>query len=287
MSSFALDNKPNRESGLSLIEVIVAMALLAMASFLIYSVILGSFEVNRKLSLESDTLLGLTVAAQAVDRDIAQMYSPVLGDTTPPVDAAPFAFWSAQLRSDGLRRMRFVGTPEKMSFVTAANRRLQRDSREGDLVKVVWEIVRTKDATYALTRHSDINVFDYTDEIPVERENSRLTVIDHLTTAKFQYMKTGKETWDDTWDSEAAYTEDATRFPERIAIEVSYPNPENKEHIVKWRSEFAPMFDLNGRNTVSTGTSSGTNPNGQQSTQSGNNNGTNGGQSSSGSGGNP
>lgn len=234
------------DSGLTLIEVLVATALLAMASFMIYSVVIGSFDTNRKLGIESDTYLGLSVSMQALDRDIAQIYSPVIGATTPPPDLSPQAFWSVPLRPDGLRRTRFVGTREKISFIATSNRRLQTDARESDLIKVVWEIVRNKDNTYALTRHADVNVFDYEDESPSDRETTRLTVLDNLSTAKFTFLKNGKETFEESWDSEAPSTEDSSRFPVLIALDITYPNPENTAVPMAWRSEFAPMFDLNG-----------------------------------------
>lgn len=241
----ALIKQRKHEAGLSLIEVLVATALLAMSSFLIYQVVVGSFETNRKLSSESDVYVGITIAMQALERDITHLYSPTLGEIRQPEDSTPRAFWSPPLRPDGLRRTRFLGTKEKITFIAISNRRTQAESRESDLIKVTWEIFRDRNDTYTLSRKVNTNVFDYDEEFQEPPEEGRVKILEGLTTGSFRFFRLSKEEWVDSWDSETLYIEESARFPTLVSIDFSFPSPENKNAPIRWRSEFAPAVDIN------------------------------------------
>lgn len=245
MRSFARRSK-RREQGFTLIEILVATAVLAFCSMLVYNAIVGSFDVNRKLTTEADSYLSLAIAMQALDRDVAQIFSPKLGPTTPPQDNSPEAYWSAPQREDGLRRTRFTGTKEKISFVSLSNRRLAADARETELVRVTYRIHQEKDGSYSLARAADTDVFAYEKPELGENELSEFKVLEKLTSASFSFYRPDKSRWEEQWDSEAPYTDDASRFPGIVALEVQYPNPDNPNTFLKWRSEFAPLLKLNG-----------------------------------------
>ena len=242
MRSFA----PHSRSGFTLIEILVATVILAFSSLMVYNVIIGSFDLNRKLTNESDSLLSLSMGMHSLERDIAQIFSPELGPTTPPPDNTPQAFWSAPMRADGLRRTRFVGTREKITFISSSNRRVQIDAKETDLVKVTYQIVQEKDGSYSLSRALDTDVFDYEDgEIGDGDELNEVKILEGLVQANFTFYRGDKQRWEERWDSEAPYTETISRFPDLVAIDMQYASSDNKNAILKWRSEFAPVRKLN------------------------------------------
>lgn len=236
------------DQGFTLIEILVATVILAFSSLMVYNVIIGSFDLNRKLTSESDSLLSMGMGMHSLERDIAQIFTPQLGQTTPPPDNTPEAFWSAPQRADGLRRTRFVGTREKITFVSASNRRVQAETRETNLVKVTYQIVQEKDGSYSLTRALDTDVFDYEDrEIGDGGVINEVKILEKLVQANFTYYRADKQRWEEKWDSEAPYTEDASRYPDLIAIDTQYTSTDNQKAILKWRSEFATALKLNAQ----------------------------------------
>jgi type II secretion system protein J len=242
------NSAPLNKSGFTLIEILVATVILAFSSLMVYNVILGSFELNRKLTSESDSLLTIGTAMYSLERDISQIFSPQLGPTTPPANNSPEEFWSAPQREDGLRRTRFVGTREKITFIASSNRRIQAEARETDLAKITYQIVQEKDGTYSLTKAVDNDVFDYEDrEIGDEGAINEVKILEKLVQANFSYYRADKQRWEEKWDSEAPYTEDASRFPDTVSIDLQYTSTDNVKAILKWRSEFAPVRKLNAK----------------------------------------
>lgn len=254
------------ERGFTLIEILVATAVLAFASMLTYQAILGSFNVNRKLTRESDSFLSISIAMQAMERDVGQLFSPQIGASTPPADNTPEAYWSAIQREDGLRRTRFTGTKEKMSFVSASNRRLQAEVKETELLRITYRIVQEKDGTYSVVRVTDADAYAYEKPELNETEVNGFKILEGLTSATFGYYRGDKTRWEEQWDSEAPYTDEASRFPDIVAIEVQYPSPDSATNILKWRSEFMPILKLNGeaKAGASVGGETGTGSGGQK-----------------------
>lgn len=244
MQNFAPQFSKNHQ-GFTLLEVLVSTAILALASIGIYYVILSSFEINREISGETDLMLTIAIATDSVDRDISQMYSPVMGKTTPPLDNNPRDFWSAKQRSDGLRRSRFTGKRDKITFVSNSNRRLVVDSKQSTLHRITYEIEQDKDGRYKLMKSVDFNVFDYEGEVRSSNRLRKFPVMENLEKAKFEFYRSDKERWEDSWDSEGAYTEDHSRYPDIIAFEFTIVDPNDEKSARDWRSEFAPTLSLN------------------------------------------
>lgn len=240
-----LDSSNTSQKAFTLIEVLVATAILAMASIGIYYVILSSFDINRKITAETDMMLSISIAMDSMDRDVSQIFSPILGKTTPPVDNTPAEFWSAPQRKDGLRRSRFVGTREKISFISNSNRRLLMDAKESTLQRVIYEIEQDKDGKYRIMKSVDFNVFDYEQQLKSVNDLKKFPIIENLRNASFQFYRADKEQWETSWDSEARFATDESRFPSLVAIEFEVIDPDNEKNVRKWRSEFAPILSLN------------------------------------------
>ena len=151
--------------GFTLLEVLVAIGLLAFLSLGIFSLTTNSWDVNSKLSAESADVTSMLLSLQAVETDLEQIYTPRLGAlTVKPEDTNKLSdYWSPPVRSDGFRRSRFKGDNNKLTFVTNNNRRVEADSPESDFVKVAWEVERNSKGTYTLYRSRDADAFRYED----------------------------------------------------------------------------------------------------------------------------
>lgn len=236
--------KPNSK-GFTLLEVLVAIGLLAFLSLGIFSLTTNSWDVNTKLSAESADVTSMLLSLQSIESDLAQIYTPRIGAAVvKPEDANKVSdFWSAPIRSDGMRRGRLKGDNNKVSFITNNNRRVEADAPQSDFLKVTWEVERNSKGTYTLYRTTDWDAFRYEDGTAKKPE--RVALIENLSSAKFQYYRLTDKSWQDSWDSESSYAKEENRFPDLIKLKVEAPDPQNNANQMAWETVVRPNSQLN------------------------------------------
>lgn len=243
----------SNQKGFTLIEVMIAVALLAFVSIMIAQATTRSFNINLSLGRESTENTAVILSLQAVETDLEQIFSPVMDPTTPtPVGgsgssalSAP-GFWSQPLRADGLRRARFYGTGEKVSFVTNGGRRVEADSAVSDFQKITWEIERNDTGAYSLYRTVDTDAFTYEEGGISQKKPVRVAVLENLSSGKFSYFRRENKTWEEQWDSESAYAKPETRFPDLIRLKIEVPDAINSAQSRPWEIVVRPNMSLNG-----------------------------------------
>ena len=235
-----------REKGFTLIEVMIAILLLALMSIAVYQVTTRSFSLNAQLGQESTDYIAMVLSLQNVETDLSQIYTPPLDPALAPKDpnAQASQFWSAPVRSDGMRRSRLQGTKEKITFLSNGHRRVEEDSPQSDFQKVTWEIERNAEGAYSLYRSTDWDAFNYEDGTAAKP--TRVALLENLTSAKFTYYRTENKTWDETWDSESRFVKPEARFPQLISLKVELPDPMNNANNQTWEVVVRPNFPLNG-----------------------------------------
>lgn len=245
--------RPGRNGGFTLIEVLIAVGLLSLMSIAIFQVTTRSFDTNFKLGQESTDYIAIVLSLQAVETDLAQIYTPVVEDpATPPDGQQPVReFWSAPIRVDGLRRARVQGKAERLTFINNGNRRLEEGATQSDFQKVTWEVERNSNGAYTLYRTTDWDAFQYDDS--QARKPSRVALLENLTSAKFTYYRRENKTWEDSWDSEGSYVKKGFRFPDLISLKIQLPDPLNNAVQQEWQLIVKPNLPLNGPNIEKTG----------------------------------
>jgi type II secretion system protein J len=229
--------------GFTLIEILVAIALLAVLSVGISQVTTSTWSTNTKLSAESADTTEILLSLQSVEADLAQIYSPVIGPAFAGADGKVQEFWSAPLRSDGIRRSRFKGEAQKVSFVANNHKRVEADAPESDFQKVTWEVERNAKNTYTLYRTIDWDAFRYEDDRAKKPE--RVALIENLSSAKFTFYRAVDKQWVDTWDSESMYAKEDQRFPNLIKLKIEAPDPRNPDVQQPWELVVKPNQSLN------------------------------------------
>ncbi|RZA07135.1 MAG: prepilin-type N-terminal cleavage/methylation domain-containing protein [Proteobacteria bacterium] len=252
MRSLPVANLKRSQGGFTLIEVMIAVTLLAFVSIMIAQATTRSFNINITLGRESTEYSGIILSLQAVESDLAQIYSPTM-DTEGPAPAAAqtsssvmsgLSFWSAPLRADGLRRSRLNGTREKITFINNGGRRLEADEPVSDFQQVTWEIERNDSGTYSLYRTVDWDAFRY--EENNNKKPSRVAVLENISSGKFSYYRRENKTWEEVWDSESPYAKAENRFPDMISLKLEVPDPLNNANNQPWEIVVRPNLPLNG-----------------------------------------
>lgn len=246
MQIFPLNKaKASKQNGFTLIEVLIAMTLLAILGVAIYEATARSFTVNFQLTNESNDYISISSSLAALDEDISQIYCPVIGTEQAEGTAQASLFWGPPVRPDGLRRSRFKGTAEKITFVSNSNQRFERDLPQSDMLKVTWEIAGNKNGTYSLYRTTDWDAFNYEDSKLSDHKPQRVPVISNLASGKFSFYKKADKSWLDNWDSEGSFLDKLSRYPDMIFLKLVVPDPTNSANNQTWGSRFIPNISLN------------------------------------------
>lgn len=236
-------SKRRTQSGFTLLEVLIAVGLLAVLSLAIFQTTSTSFDLNHRLSAETADATAILLSLQAVESDLSQIYSPVVGNIPPKPEMKTEEFWSAPVRSDGMRRSRFKGSAEKITFIANNNRRVEADTPQSDFQKVTWEVDRNANNTFTLYRTTDWDAFQYQEGSA--RKPERVALLENLSSAKFTFYSKEKKAWEEAWDSENSYTKEESRFPDLIALKIEAPDPMNNENQLAWQIEVRPNMPLN------------------------------------------
>lgn|GEM_PF-1444929 len=231
------------QAGITLIEVLIAMTLLAFLSIGVFQATTRTFDLNFRLGAESNEATSILLSMAAVESDLAQIYSPLLGTIPAKPDDKIEEFWSSKVRSDGFRRTHLKGTASKITFVANNNRRIEADSPVSDFQKITWEVERNAQNTFSLYRATDWDAFHY--EEGSATKPKRVPVMDNLSSAKFTYYRKDTKKWEDQWDSEGVYVKEETRFPDLIALTVEAPDPQNTANFQEWKIVVRPNMPLN------------------------------------------
>jgi len=201
MNARPRSRKKRLERGLTLLEVMVAVAILAMVSLLIY----GAFDsMNRgKKSLERMTDR-YHQGRGAMDRMAMELSSAFLSLHQP-------------LTQQQIRRLTvFVGThstpADRIDFASFSHRRLTRDSHESDQNEISYFASQDPDVSGKVDlARREANMID----IEPKKGGEVNVLVDDIESFSVKYLDPTTGLWTDTWD-----TTQATSQPGRLPFEI-------------------------------------------------------------------
>lgn len=231
-----------RDEGFTLVEVMIAIVLLVMISVAIYQATTQTFRYRAKIINEGDFYGGIRLAMGLVDRDVAALFYPVNlnpknfpdPNPTPTTPVPPQGmgaqrtnqdragqppqleelqrselgqlseYWLGATDITAIRPSRFVGTENRIQFVSAAHMRIYKNSEECEFAKVVYELREVKDSDLGsdvktLVKIEDPNVFDDTDK---KGKLAKIyPLLEGVKKFVFRYYRRDKKAWERTWDT--------------------------------------------------------------------------------------
>lgn len=232
----------HKRDGFTLLEVLIAMVLLSIISLSIFEAITGSYRLRNTLHNEGDFYNTISLAIGILERDISQIYSPVImapetsstsgessdidaivaGDTNLATE-----FWGPAIDTTGIRPARLEGTQTSLLFVSASHTRIYKEAPESIFSKITYHLESNDDkesgleGTQVLVKTENPNAFDLEED---EGDTLRVYPLLHgINNFKFMYYSKEKDRWESKWDTESA--DHKHIFPDIIRIEFELKGP--------------------------------------------------------------
>jgi len=201
--------------GFTLIEVVIALAIMVVIGTLAYSTLAASIQL-RDIMEEDDAIA--RSARIALDRLTREVSLAFLSET-----ANPNTFQTV-----------FTGRDESggaaMWFTTTSHRRTYRNSRASDLTEItVWLEDDPEDSTHSVLLHRESGIIDqYPDQggaiLPLARKVTRFQVA---------YLDNQTGEWTDEWDSAGAETPNRLPRAVQLVIGLARPDPDDDDDFIE------------------------------------------------------
>ena len=224
---------PSYKKGMTLIEVIIAMALFSMVAVFTVSSTSVGMRLKKKIQGSSDYYHNARTAIRQLDRDISLAYH-AYQDTRQGelnrkqiLSTNPYEVYTI----DSF----FKGEKEKLFFSSSSHQRLYKNTNETDTCEVVYYLEPDDKNPGLFNLYKRQSTFIDED---IEQGGSLYLIANGVESMTFRYLRTeakdGEEYWVDKWDSTTG--DFVSKFP--LAVEVTLvfvplQQPEKKLKVVQ------------------------------------------------------
>ncbi len=187
---------------MTMIEVIISIAILAMVGVLIHGVITSLSRGKKSEGMRSERVHEGREALQRIVRDLSSAYLSMHVPTVQALQTEKTAFI-------GKNSMPF----DRLDFTAFAHRRTERDSHESDQAEVGYYVVADDDSTdkMDLVRREQTPI-----DMDPQKGGVRNVVAEDVLEFDVKYLDPTTGQWVESWD-----TTQATGQPNRLPLEVS------------------------------------------------------------------
>ena len=203
-----------RTRGMTLIEVMVAVTILAMVAMITFSGFVQTMQNKRTIEEQADRAHIIRVALERMVAELSQAYVSMHLNPSPSLQTMHTAFIGGR-----------AGRGHRVDFTSFSHRRLYRDAHESD----------QNELSYFLSTHPD----DRERRVLVRREQSRVDddpqtggrlqiLVDDVIDFEMEYLDGVSGEWTDSWDTREV-THQPNRLPVQVKILLTVPD-ERGEH---------------------------------------------------------
>ncbi len=244
------------------------MVILVFIAVGIAQAVWNTYRLRDQLTVEGDFHNTVRLALAVIEKDVSQIFSahlsmPDAKEKLTPEDTVnlqtvlrtdierPSDFFGGIISKTGIRPTRFVGSKDKMSFLTSSHRRIYKDSAESVFTKITYQLeentlpnpgeTEAKRDQKILVKTSNTNAFDLDDD-DRDPKIKRYGLIPNVVRFELKYYRHDKEQWIDRWDSDKA--EFKNIFPDLIELVIEVREGEKLRFVGNYH--FKPECPLNG-----------------------------------------
>lgn len=220
-------------SGFTLLEVVVALAILALIATLTFSTVASALRTRDLLEADDAVNQSARIALSRIRRDLALAY---LTTNTSAVNTYRTIFVGQN------------GDPDRAWFASLAHQRLYRGARESDQAEITYwteDDPDTRGALVLLRREAP-----RIDQEP-ERDGVIAPLAYDVTRFEIRYLDPRSNEWKDEWDTTGV--DQANRLPRAAQVTLSLlaPDPEDDEKTVERSFLTTVMLEFGPRLTRS------------------------------------
>lgn len=194
--------------GLSLLEVVIALALLAVMSLTIYSGASRTLSQQERATDQAERLQGATMALSRLSRDLKTAYIVKSNDML-------------GARFEG--EITFLGKENRLDFVSFSNLRYIRDAKESDSLELSYflESDPNNEEAYILMRRQSKLI-----DSDLQEGGRNYPLLYGVKTLQFEYLPINSEEWVKEWDAFSLKGNNQIPRAIKVVIEMFYPNDE-------------------------------------------------------------
>ena len=192
-----------RTLGMSLIEVMVAVTILAVISTLIYSAFVQTSRNKARVESQTDRALEVTGALERMVRELQSAFVSAQINPSPSLQVVRTAFIGTDR-----------GSRDRIDFTSFSHQRLYRDARESDQNELSYFIARDPDAPEqrVLVRREQARI----DDDPLKGGTLQIVLHD-VVSLELEYLDPLNNEWVRTWDTVQG-TAQPNRLPAQVKI---------------------------------------------------------------------
>ena len=226
-------------NGFTLIEVILAITILSTLTVLTTQALSRALKAKTKIQTEVDDVSSLRDTMRMIRADVnlayhhrdfeKEIYDLVIKPTPPTGQPNP-AFPVNQPQAAQVREAKrfdpvthFVGTEDKMDFVTMNNSRTTANSRQADFTEVGYSLKACRNLTdpsktsKCLYRRTQLII----DE-DVTAGGTEVVLLENISEFKIRYIGEGKQDWVGTWKTtNGGDSATVGRYPELVEVSMA------------------------------------------------------------------
>ena len=247
MSSISLSSNIRSQAGFTLLEVLIAICILTFISVGLYQATVQTYSLRDALSTEGDFYSEIRLSMNILQRDLTLLYSPIVllpspspspsvsfRPTTPqqatsgqlpdPTLAQTFEYWGPALDSAGTRPSHFVGTENRLTFVSNSHLRIYKDAPESEFAKIAYDLAPddSNKESQMLVKTESTNVFDVDPDHKDDQQRA-FALLHGIKKFKYRYYRKDKDTWGPGWDSDS--DEQKNIYPDIVELTFDVVGP--------------------------------------------------------------
>lgn len=219
----------SRTSGMSLIEVMIAITILAMISTLVYSGFTTTARHKARIEAEIDRSHLISAALERMVREISMAYVSQQGNASNQngVGAVLTTFYGKD-----------QGTRDRLDFTAFAHQRLFRNAHESDQCEISYFVTdHPEEDRLVLARREQNRI----DERP-DRGGRVEILLDDVKGIDFEYLDPMTIEWSRSWDAIGAAGQ-PNRLPMQVRIVLSIPDPRRPSRTIKVGTRASPAIE--------------------------------------------
>jgi general secretion pathway protein J len=203
-----------RRQGLTLIEVMVAITILAMVSVIIFGGFTQTIAAKRQVEAQADRVHVTRVALERMVRELSMAYTSTHLNPNPALQTVRTCFIGGR-----------SGRGSRIDFTSFSHRRLYRDAHESDQNEISYFMAPHPEESgqYVLARREQRRI----DDDPQTGGTIQI-LIEDIEGFELEFLDPQTGDWLDAWDAAPDGGQQANRLPTQVKIRVLLPNPNGR-----------------------------------------------------------